>query len=482
MGRRVNATPAVTDPKASPTSPAQPAEPPAAVRVLVADDEESILYFLRKGLRRLGYEVEAVDGGEAAVAAWSAQPFDLAILDLKMPGTDGLKALARIRAGDPQAAVVLMTAHGTIATAVEAMKVGACDFVTKPFELDELELRIRRVLEHRRTAAEVSNLRRLLGAQGDFAGLVGQSAAMRAVFATIDLLRDSNATVLITGESGTGKGMVAQALHCTSARRTGPFVPLHCPALPDALLESELFGHEPGAFTGARTRKAGLIAKAQRGTLFLDEISEMSLAAQAKLERFLQEREFLPLGASEPVRVDVRVLAATNRDLQAAVAAGRFRSELLWRLDVVRIPVPALRERSGDVPLLVMDALAGIAGRERAPQQTVTADAMAALAAHAWPGNVRELLNVVERMAVLAGPRDVLGTGDLPVELRGADAPPPADADYESAVNHFERAYVLRLLALCRGNVTEAARIANLSRGHVHRRIRALGIDPDHYR
>jgi DNA-binding NtrC family response regulator len=304
---------------------------------------------------------------------------------------------------------------------------------------------------------------------------------MRELLRQLELLRGSAATVLLTGETGTGKGLVARALHLGSTRRDEPFVAMNCAAVPETLVESELFGHEPGAFTGARTRKAGLLLRAHRGTVFLDEIGDMSPATQAKIERFLQEREFLPLGASEPVRVDVRILAATNRDLSALAQSGGFRPELLWRLDVVNLRVPALRERREDVPLLVAANLQRLA-RADAPQE-MTPDAMAALCAYDWPGNVRELENVVERMAVLAGARRELGLGDLPPEILGGAAVPAEQATgYDAARTCFDRIYFESLLRQHRGSITAAAQAAGISRGHLHRRLRELGLDADRMR
>ncbi len=467
---------------------AAPAPVPAAtpLRLLLADDEESMRHFLERGLGRLGYDVVAVADGTDAVARWQQQPFALAVLDLRMPGLDGLTVLRQLRSLDPDAVVVLMTAHGTVGTAVEAMQLGASDFVTKPFGIDELQVRLERAL--RTSAATRANrqLRALLQAPDCGVGLVAQSPAMAEVRRQIELLAGSDATVLLTGESGTGKGVVAKAIHARSARAEAPFVALNCAAVPEALVESELFGHEAGAFTGARTKKAGLLQRANGGTLFLDEIADMSLAAQAKIERFLQDREFTPLGAQAVVRVDVRVVAATNRDLPALAQHGAFRAELLWRLDVVALRVPPLRERREDVPALVAASLARL-GRDGRPSHTLTPDAMAALTAYDWPGNVRELENLVERMVVFAGSRGELGSGDLPDEVRGSATASAAGADggddhYEAAKARFDRIYFANLLRRCDGSITVAAERSRISRSHLHRRLRELGIDADEAR
>jgi DNA-binding NtrC family response regulator len=471
--------------------PVSPSSPPAAtpLRILVADDEESMRHFVARGLKRLGYEVDAVGDGAEAVARWQQRPYDLGVFDLRMPSADGLQALGRIRSTDPAAIVVLMTAHGTVEKAVEAMHVGAADFVTKPFAVDELQLRLSRALQLRATADQNRRLRGLLQAPDGGAGLCARSPAMQEVLRQIELLSQSATTVLLTGESGTGKGLVAKALHLRSARAERPFVALNCAAVPDTLIESELFGHEPGAFTGARTRKIGLLQRAHTGTLFLDEIGDMSASAQAKIERFLADREFVPLGGQAPVPVDVRVVAATNRDLPALVKSGAFRPELLYRLDVVTLLLPPLRQRREDVPQLIAQCLARHAQAGKAAP-SLTPDALAALAAYHWPGNVRELENVVERMVVLAGSRPQLGSGDLPVEVRGdlAAAEPDGDAaadaasasdDYEAARRRFDRIYFANLLRRCRGSVTATAQLAGLSRGHLHRRLRELGLDAD---
>ena len=451
--------------------------PSAPLRLLVADDEESMRHFLQRGLSRLGYEVTAVADGDQAVQRWTQEPFDAAVLDLKMPHVDGITALSRIRSSSPDAVVVMMTAHGTIATAVEAMHLGAADFLTKPFGLDELELRLRRALGASAATRENQQLRTLLQGTTGGVGLVAESPAMAEIVRRIELLAASDSTVLLTGESGTGKGLVAKALHRSGTRAQAPFVALNCAAMPDTLVESELFGHETGAFTGAQRARQGLLLRANRGTVFLDEIGDMSLAAQAKIERFLQEREFLPLGGQTPVHVDVRVVAATNRDLPALVQQGRFRAELLYRLDVISLHVPSLRDRREDIPVLLARNLERL-GRPGQPTRTLTPEAIGALCAYDWPGNVRELENAVERMSALAGARDVLGVGDLPAEVRGPDDEVSGEGnDYDTARRRFDRVYFTNLLMQTGGSITEAARLAGLSRGHLHRRLRELGCD-----
>jgi DNA-binding NtrC family response regulator len=445
------------------------------LRILLVDDEESMRHYLGKGLRRNGYAVTAVGDGESAILQFARDRFDVVVLDLRMPGVDGLEVLARIRASDPQAVVVLMTAHGSISTAVEAMRLGAADFLAKPFELDELALRLDRALAHRRISVENQQLRGLLQSQGGLEGLVGRSNAMQSVAREIELLRDATTTVLVTGDAGTGKGVVARALHMTSSRRDEPFVVVHCPSVRDDAFEATLFGSEgAGSGTPAASQRLGPIAKAHRGTLFLDAVGDVGLEWQGKLERFLQERTITPVGGTTSVGIDVRIVAATHHDLAEAVGRGAFRASLLWRLDVVRIHVPPLRDRRDDIPLLVHHHLRRLAQSDATPPKTVTAEALRALSAYDWPGNVRELENLTERMAVLAGARQVLSIDDLPAEIRGAAAATGEATDYEAARRRFDQAYFDALLERCNGSVPEAARIAGISAVHLRRRLRDL--------
>ena len=455
--------------------------PPRPTRVLVADDEESMRHFVQMGLKRLGHQVVAVADGEAAIDAWSKasgtdQAFDVAVLDVRMPGADGTSVLARIRSSDQEAVVLLISAHGTVETAVEAIHLGAADFVTKPFAIDELNMRLQRALGMRRTLQENHRMRTLLESPDKALGLCANSSAMRELLRQLDLVAASSTTVLLTGESGCGKGLVAKALHMRSPRRNEPFLAMNCAAVSEALAESELFGHVPGAFTGAHAKKAGLLQRAHGGTLFLDEIGDMSMALQAKIESFLQHREFVPLGSEALRKVDVRVVAATNRDLPERVAAGAFRKELLYRLDVVNLVVPPLRDRRDDIPQLIRTFLSS--GRNAAPHYHFSPDAMAVLIAYHWPGNVRQLENAIERMVVLAGQRRELGIADLPAEMRSSEESEAAATDdgYEAARTRFDRLYFQNLLRRAGGNVTEAARLCGLSRGHLHRRMKELRV------
>jgi DNA-binding NtrC family response regulator len=465
----------------------EPGKKAPRARVVVADDEESMRWFVGRGLDRLGFDVETFDGGAALLERCSQRRVDVAVVDLKMPELDGLEVLTRLHAQAPEVIVILMTAYGTIATAVAAMRQGAWDFVTKPFEIDELALLIERALDHRGARSDSRELHRLLDPRSAQGMLIGQSPAMQEVQATIETLRESSATVLILGESGTGKELVARSLHVHSPRARGPFVAVHCAAVPETLFESELFGYEPGAFTGAVRRRRGMIAEADGGTLFLDEIGEIGLAGQAKLERFLSERECTPLGATRPVPVDTRVIAATNRDLDEAVRQGRMRRELLFRLDVVPIRLAPLRDRPEDVAPLAAYYLQRYASEAKVPVPVLTAAALEALARHPWPGNVRELQNAMQRLIVMNPGRAQIDVDALPVEIRTREERPIrssslGDTSWADAATDFERRYLAEIMRRTRGNVSEAARLAGVSRSHLHRRLKDLALDPDQFR
>ncbi|MCA8957082.1 MAG: sigma-54-dependent Fis family transcriptional regulator [Planctomycetes bacterium] len=451
-------------------------------RVIVADDEESMRYFVTRTLGRHGYDAVAAGDGEDAVRQFDTLPADVAVVDLKMPGLGGLAVLQELRRRDPEVIVIVMTAFGTVESAVQAMKGGAYDYISKPFDEDELLLILERALAHRTALRENRDLRRMVDHRSSYAGLIGQSPAMKSVYQAIEALQDSDATVLITGESGTGKELVARAIHMGSRRRSNPFIPVPCAALMDNLVDSELFGHVPGAFTGARQHKRGLIARAQGGTLFLDEIAQASMAMQTKLERFLQEREFTPVGGTESTRVDVRIIAATNQDLASLVASGQVRRELFFRLNVIPVQLPPLRARREDIQVLCAWFLEQVQGGS-ARIRGLSARAMLALSSYDWPGNVRELQNVVERLAALNPEKELLTVEDLPIELRPDPSAlasidgPSVPASYHEMIAAAERDYFRDLLQHTAGNVTEAAKVAGMSRGHLYRKLKQLGID-----
>jgi len=453
-----------------------------AGRVLVVDDEQAMRIALRGVLAKEGYQVETAASGEDAVAKIAAGSFHVVVTDLAMDGVSGLDVLAHARRVDPEVAVIMVTAHGSEQIAVQAMKAGATDYVPKPFDNDELRMIVRRAMEgvllrrdHRRLLEQAQ------GAVG-FEQLVGTSEAMRRVYAVIDRVADTDVTVLVRGESGTGKELVAQALHYRSGRRARPLVAMNCAALSRELVESELFGHEKGAFTGALRRREGKLEAADGGTIFLDEVGDMPLETQAKLLRALQEKTVERVGGNEPIRVDVRVVAATNQDLEALVQAGRFREDLYYRLKVVEIVLPPLRERRDDVPLLVDRFLRDAAERFRRPLRPLSADALRACLARPWKGNVRELRSAVEQ-ALLLAPGDEIGVADLFPDAVPASPPPDAAPRSfreakERLVADFERAFLSDALRRHGGNITRAAEEVGMYRQNFQQKMRELGIAP----
>ena len=446
-------------------------------------------FFVVRGLERKGYEVEAFDNGAQLIQRAQSLRFDAAVVDLKMPGPSGIDVLRELRALDPDATVLLMTAYGTIETAIEATRLGAFHYLTKPFEFAELAALLERALEHRATKRENRALRSFADGRSSLGPMVGQSEAMREIYATLETLGPATSTVLITGESGTGKELVAQALHVTSGR-SGNFVAANCAGIPETLFESEFFGHEAGAFTGAVKGRPGLIARAEGGTLFLDEIGELGLANQKSLERFLQEREYTPLGSEQVTKADVRIVAATNRKLAHEVKEGRFRQELVFRLEVVPIHVQPLRERREDIGPLVAHFLRSHAQEHGARVRGLSIEAMLALTRYDWPGNVRELQNVIERLVVLHRDEHEIDVDALPPELfdpdrdrdRDAVAIAPVEGSYAQALTAFEKEWFERLLEATGGAVAEAARRSGLPRGHQHRTLRQPHVDPGRYR
>lgn len=448
-----------------------PADAPP-VRVLVVDDEESMRHFIGVALRKRGFDAEAAADAKEALAALARKPFDVLVTDIRMPGMDGHELFRKVLEVAPGTKAVLMTAFGTVKDAVAALKLGAETYLTKPFETEELVAAVEKAAEHARLSAENRMLREMLGGGGAFAGLVGAGKAMRRLFKTLEQVARTSGTVLVTGESGSGKELVARALHARSSRRGGPFVAVHCGALPANLVEAELFGVEAGAFTGADRPRAGHVERAAGGTLFLDEITEIPLDVQPSLLRFLEGGEVTRVGGSVPFRPDVRVVAASNKELRLLVEEGKFRADLFYRLDVLPVAVPPLRERLEDIPLLIVHFLANV-GR---PELLFPPDVVAFLQGLPWPGNVRELHNLVERMAsTLAS--DVVQLEDLPEEVRGGRAAPESFRPYRVALESFEKEYLEGLLERTGGNVSEAARLGGLSRPSLHARIAALGID-----
>ncbi len=443
--------------------------------ILVVDDEKNTRDGLVRALRG-EYAVAEAENGQRALEWLETHAADVVLTDLRMPGMDGLTLLSRLLGRDPKPILILLTAYGNVETAVEAMKRGAYDFLAKPVNLDRLDLLLRRALAERQLGAENRRLREQLDAKYGFENIVGVSPAMQEVFETIRQAAPTRATVLIQGESGTGKELVARALHQCSPRRDGPFVPVHCASLSPTLLESELFGHEKGAFTGAVERRRGRFELADGGTLFLDEIGEIDAALQVKILRVLEERKFERVGGTETLHVDVRLVAATNRDLKQKVADGTFREDLFYRLYVVNLTLPPLRDRDGDVVLLAQHYLKSLAAENGKPGLSLAPEALDALAAYPWPGNVRELRNVIERMVVLgAGP--ILTARDLPPAVRAAAAAPaPATTRAGRVLRDAERQLILEALRRHKDNRTKAAQDLGISRRTLHRKLNEFGL------
>ena len=437
------------------------------MNVLIVDDEPSLREVLRLGLRRAGWDSATAGDFETATRLLSDREFDLVLTDLQLPDGDGIEVLRMTRERWPETPVIVITAHGSADTAVAAMKLGAHDYITKPFDIDELVIRIRQALEGRELRRENRILK--TEAQGrDLSratGIIGTSPVMRALLDRARAVAPTLATVLIHGESGTGKELIARAIHSLS-KRSGPFVPLNCGALTETLLESELFGHVRGAFTDARSDKRGLLEEAEKGTLFLDEVAEMSPGMQVKLLRALQERRIRRVGSSEERAVDVRVVAATHRDLSALVREGHFREDLYYRINVIPIEVPPLRERLEDLPLLAAAFLARQARALSRAELRLSPEALATLSAHSWPGNVRELENALERAVVLEG-GDVIGPAALDlVPGRGAAAPEPALGPGFSLPDHLrtiEKQLVERALSATGGHRRNAAQLLGVN-------------------
>jgi two-component system response regulator PilR (NtrC family) len=442
----------------------------SAARVLIVDDEKSMRDLLTITLEKAGYEVTAADGGEAAIDAVRKENFDAIITDLRMPKVDGLQVLRAAKDLSPETAVIVVTAVASTETAVEAMKLGAYDYVTKPFKLDEVDLIIRNGLERKRLRDENSYLRKQLETQHRFENIIGKSGRIVAVFDTIRKIADSPATAMITGESGTGKELVARAIHFNSQRRDKPFVSVNCGAIPEGLMESELFGHVKGSFTGAVANKVGLFSAAEGGTLFLDEITEIPPLLQVKLVRAIQLREVRRVGDTKDIKTDVRLIAASNRDLETAVREGIMREDLFYRLNVIPINLPPLRERREDIPFLVAHFVQKFTKDLGKEVRGVTPEAMAILERHHWPGNIRELENAIER-AIVLGAGEMLGVDSLPDSVRRerpAREPEAIDLpddglDLEATLDDLERRYLLRALERTRGVQTKAAELLRMT-------------------
>ncbi len=448
--------------------------------ILIVDDEESILVVLSRFLTRPGFAVDATRSGITALA-WARQKrYDILILDLKMPEMDGLTLLREIKRIEPSVSVIIMTAFGTVKTAVEAMKLGADEYLMKPLQLEALQILIRKIVDYRMLRQENLDLREQLESGRPESDVVARSKAMIDILHLVRKVGPLPSTVLVHGESGTGKEVIARTIHAVSPRASRRFVALNCAVIPVSLLESELFGHEKGAFTGAETRRMGYFEAASGGTIFLDEISEMPVELQARLLRVLQERKFQRLGGTDEISTDVRIIASTNRRLEDEIKAGRFRIDLYYRINVIAIRVPPLRERREDISLLALHFLKRYAEQFGKPVSGISPRVMEVLLRWGWPGNVRELENVIERaVAVCEGAEIALC--DLPDAMRegGGTAMEPVPGDivpFAKAKEDFERLYLLRLLRLSGGNMTKAARMASIPRPNLYEKLKKHGI------
>jgi DNA-binding NtrC family response regulator len=469
--------------------------------LLLVDDEDALREAIAERLADHGFVVSQAADGTSALARLSEFAYDIVVTDLRLPGADGRQVLQEARARYPELIAIVITGYGTVKDAVELIKQGASDFITKPFQFDGLLHVINAALEQRHLRAENDYLRSQLDERYRIDGIVGKSEAMRGLFQLLHTVADSPATVLITGETGTGKELAARAMHHASGRRTQRFVALNCSAIPETLLEAELFGHVRGAFTGAVANRQGKLEAAHRGTLFLDEIGTMSAALQAKLLRVLQEREFERVGDSQTIKVDVRVIAATHADLEKMVAEGQFREDLFYRLNVVPVRMPALRERRDDIPLLVQHFLAkyerearerrGAHGAPRAiepagaiPSKTIATDAMRQLMTYDWPGNVRQLENLIERLFTLLPRRTQIEVTDLPGEIRGAspaatsavhaDTMPEHGVDLDGYLSNIELMLIRKALDRTSGNKRRAADLLQIKRTTLIEKLKRL--------
>ena len=452
--------------------------------VLVVDDDEAHRTMLRTLIGGWGYKIHEANDGSLATEMVQEQSYDLVLMDVRMVQMSGIEALEIIKSYNPAIPIIIMTAYSSVDTAVEALKKGAHDYLTKPLDFEKLKITIRRAMEHTRLKEENRLLKESLGRHFDRQNIIGRSPAMITLLETVAQVAPSEATVLITGESGTGKELIAGAIHYNSLRKDGPFVKLNCAAITETLLESELFGHEKGAFTGADRRKEGRFFQSHQGSLFLDEVSEMSLTMQVKLLRVLQEREFTRVGGEKTIQVDVRVLAATNKNLSELIVKEKFREDLYYRLNVVDIPIPPLQNRHEDIPLLAQHFLELFSNKNHKDIKGFTPQAMDLLIQHDWPGNVRELMNAVERAVVLSR-SDYLAEKDFPVigsrkidNVEAASNTANINISGDQPLEEVEKATILRTLEAADGNKSETARRLGITRKTLHKKLKAYGVMP----
>ncbi len=456
------------------------------MKILVVDDELKMRRVLQMALEEEGYSIALARNGKEAVKKISETPFHLVIADMKMPVMDGMKLLRKIRQLNEKLPVIMMTAYGTVATAVEAMKQGAYDYILKPFDMEEMKLIVSRAVSVERLVREKTFQQEELKARYGFDNIIGTSSQIREVCETIRKVANVKSTVLICGESGTGKELVARAIHFAGERSERPFVAVNCAALSETLLESELFGHAKGAFTGAHADRLGRFELADGGSLFLDEVSAMSQALQARLRRVIETKEFERVGGTRTIQADVRIIAATNTDLKELIQKGHFRKDLYYRLNVVPIFLPALRERRDDIPILARHFL-GMYRAELGKQiKEILPPAMNLLSGYGWPGNVRELENIIERAVVLVE-GDTLSEKDIPLDLSFGKADntrkvPARNLSYQEAkkevIESFERDFFARVIESAGGNITEAAKLTEMDRKNLYEKLKKLNIDP----
>jgi len=437
----------------------------ASGKILVVDDDENILEVIRMRLESADYEVLTAAREEEAIEAIRSQVFDLSIVDLQLAQTDGISLMEGLHLVLPEMPVIILTAYGSIESAVGAIKRGAYSYLTKPFDSQDLLLQIEKALENRRLTSEIKRLKGLLEERFDFANIVARSEKMTKVLDVVSQIAKTESTIFVYGESGTGKELIAKAIHLASLRKDKPFVAINCAALPETLLESKLFGHERGAFTGAVRSTKGLFTQAHEGTIFLDEIGDMSLSTQAKLLRVLQERQFYPLGSEKLVEVDVRMIVATNKDLEDLVKQGLFREDLFYRIHVIPLFLPALRERKEDIPLLVEHFFKRFSQQMKKEVKGVTPAAMQKLMLYDWPGNVRELENTIE-YGVAMTQQDLINE-ELILQPKGISSPGPLKS-LKEARDDYEKSYLIHLLEICGGNISKAAKLAGKYRADLY--------------
>jgi two-component system response regulator PilR (NtrC family) len=444
--------------------------------ILIVDDEEEIRNSLSIVLREEGYQCATAPNGAVAIEALKEHSFDILITDLKMPGADGIQVLEHALQRSSDMLTIIITAHASVETAIQALRKGAADYILKPLDFDEVILRIENLLKQKNLMQENKYLREQIDQKFNFNHIIGESPAMKEVYKMVERVSDATSNILITGPSGTGKELVARAIHANGPRSSKPFIAINCGAIPRDLVESELFGHRKGAFTGAISDKDGVFVAANKGTVFLDEIGEIPLNQQVNLLRVIQEREVKPIGSNKMVSFDTRILAATNKNLEQEVGKGNFREDLYYRLNVVEIPLPTLQERKDDIPLLAQHFLKKYSRELNRPVQGITGEAMGALISFEWKGQVRELENIIER-AVLLGDHEFITLDDLPHSIRESDGDFSYDFDsLEGAVQTFEKHHILSMLKRTDGNKAEAARLLGIDPSTLYRKMERMDI------